>query len=131
MHQQDLLQDYFSHVGALAGQDRISDVKRNYPGDRRSWHLSALSRITQLLQELLLELVLHQCPITSNKNFLKISNKFSSNFKAKHIIMFITSTQFFFKCPPINVEICKPSDFVHFFKVKKFTKINFFFQFCI
>ena len=30
-HQQDLLKDYFNHIGALAGQEkRISDVTRNY-----------------------------------------------------------------------------------------------------
>ena len=47
-HQQNLLKDYFNHVGALAGQHyRICDVKRNYPWDRRSWQLSVLFKTTQ------------------------------------------------------------------------------------
>ena len=45
-HQRELLKDYFSHVGALAGQeDRILDVSTNNPGGR-SWHLSVLLGIT-------------------------------------------------------------------------------------
>ena len=61
-HQQDL--------DALAGQeDRILDVTKNYPGDRRSWHLSALFKTTQILQEHLFRLVL--------TNFQHISNKIS------------------------------------------------------
>ena len=44
-HQRDLLKDYFSHVGALGGQEgRIWDVTMNYSGERRGWHLSVLFR---------------------------------------------------------------------------------------
>ena len=52
--QRDLLKDYFNHLGALPGHyDRMLNVKRNYPGDQRSLHLSVIFKTTQLLQELL------------------------------------------------------------------------------
>ena len=49
-HQQELLKDYFSHVGVLTGQeDRISDVSGNSHGGR-NWHLSVLFRTNQFFQ---------------------------------------------------------------------------------
>ena len=72
-HQRNLLKDNFNYIGALAGQeDRVYDIKRNYPGYKRSWHLSVIFRTTPLFQKLLFELVLHQCPT----NFQQISQKF-------------------------------------------------------
>ena len=55
-------------------------------------------------QELLVKVVLHQF----TKNFQQISQKFPIDFQQfyKH----------FFKCPTVNVKICKPSDFVHLSK---------------
>ena len=76
-HQQDLLKDYFNHLGALAGQeDRILDVSGNYCRDRRSWHLSVLFRTTHLFQELIFKLLLHKFP----KDFPKTSNRFPPSF---------------------------------------------------
>ena len=56
-HQPDLLKDYFHHLSALAGQEDMRYEKE------LSYYLSVLLRTTQLFQELLLKLVLHQCPI--------------------------------------------------------------------
>ena len=77
-HQQDLLKDYINHLDALAGQeDRISDVSTNYPGDRRSWHLSVLFRTTQLFQELSFKQMLHKIPNNFPKRgFQQVSKLF-------------------------------------------------------
>ena len=60
-HQLNLLREYFDHIGALAGQESISDMTRTNPGDIKDWHLLDLFR-TQLFQELLFKLVFHQRP---------------------------------------------------------------------
>ena len=89
-HQQDLLEDYFNHMVALAGQeDRIWDVSTKYPVGRRSWHLSVLFRTTQLFQELLLKLVLLKFPT----NFQRKSNFFSQFFFCLQICKIFLSSK--------------------------------------
>ena len=101
-HQKDLLKDYFNHVGALAGQeDRICHVNRNYPGDRRSWHLSVLFRTTQLLKKTFIQASVPRMPHKFQTNFPKISKKFQTISKqiTSPTIMLINFTTRFFKMP--------------------------------
>ena len=89
-HQQDLLKDYFIHVGALVGQeDRIS-VTTDNPGGR-IWHLLVFFKINPLFPELLFKLVLLKIPT----NFQSKSNLFPTS--SKTISSQITSPAKYFQ----------------------------------
>ena len=93
-------------------------MQRNYPVDRRNWHLSVLFRDTQLFQELLFKLVSHKFPTNFPPKsypfltcFQTISNRITNpiihqhQFKMSHIktqILLAFKEIFFANCQDVS-----------------------------